>query len=201
MGANLRDPKLVHAGLEGADLSTSSILKARLEDANLEGAEPDGAHLAGAGLDDTAVMPQGGQNIVASTPEVAVNAARRNVLASLLLNAFSRVLKAALELEEGLPSTPLGDCLRIFLCLPIVVGIGWVVGKLLGRSIADMTYCLENHEHALLPGIDISRRDLAQMDLSNAELAGANQRKTDDHLIIKKRWAGLRNFLTMPRRR
>jgi glycerol-3-phosphate acyltransferase PlsY len=29
----------------------------------------------------------------------------------------------------------------------------------------------------------------------------AHQRATDDHLIIKKRWAGLRSFLTMPRRR
>ena len=29
----------------------------------------------------------------------------------------------------------------------------------------------------------------------------AHQRKTDDHLIIKKRWAGLRSFLTMPRRK
>ena len=28
-----------------------------------------------------------------------------------------------------------------------------------------------------------------------------HKRKTDDHLIIKKRWAGLRSFLTMPRRR
>ncbi len=29
----------------------------------------------------------------------------------------------------------------------------------------------------------------------------AHQRDTDDHLIIKKRWAGLRTFLTMPRRK
>ena len=29
----------------------------------------------------------------------------------------------------------------------------------------------------------------------------AHQRETDDHLIIKKRWAGLRSFLTMPRRK
>ena len=146
-------------------------------------------------------LGRGGENIVASTPEVPVNAARRNVLASLLLNAFSRVLKAALQLEERLPSTPIGDCLRISLCLPVVVGVGWVAGKLFGRSIADMTYCLEKHRDALLPGVHVSRRHLAQMDLSNAELAGANQRKTDDHLIIKKRWAGLRTFLTMPRRK
>jgi hypothetical protein len=144
---------------------------------------------------------RGGENVVASTPQVPVDAARRQVLVSPLLTGFSRVLKAVLELEEGLPSTPVGDCLRIFFCLPVVVGIGWVVGKLFGRSIADMTYCLENHRDALLPGIDISRRDLAQIDLSNAELAGANQRETDDHLIIKKRWAGLRSFLTMPRRK
>jgi hypothetical protein len=146
-------------------------------------------------------LRRGGENIVASTPEVPVNAAKRRVLVSLLLTGFSRVLKAVLELEEGLPSTPVGDCLRIFLCLPVVVGIGWVVGKLFGRSIADMTYCLENHRDPPLHGVDISRRDLAQMDLSNAELAGANQRETDDHLIIKRRWAGLRSFLTMPRRK
>jgi glycerol-3-phosphate acyltransferase PlsY len=29
----------------------------------------------------------------------------------------------------------------------------------------------------------------------------AHQRATDDHLIIKKRWKGLRSFLTMPRRK
>jgi len=29
----------------------------------------------------------------------------------------------------------------------------------------------------------------------------AHQRETDDHLIIKKRWAGLRSFLTMPPRK
>jgi glycerol-3-phosphate acyltransferase PlsY len=29
----------------------------------------------------------------------------------------------------------------------------------------------------------------------------AQKRKTDDHLIIKKRWKGLRSFLTMPRRK
>jgi hypothetical protein len=29
----------------------------------------------------------------------------------------------------------------------------------------------------------------------------AQRRETDDHLIIKKRWKGLRSFLTMPRRR
>ena len=29
----------------------------------------------------------------------------------------------------------------------------------------------------------------------------AHQRETDDHLIIRKRWAGLRSFLTMPRRK
>jgi glycerol-3-phosphate acyltransferase PlsY len=29
----------------------------------------------------------------------------------------------------------------------------------------------------------------------------AHQRETDDHLIIKKRWAGLRSFLAMPRRK
>jgi glycerol-3-phosphate acyltransferase PlsY len=28
-----------------------------------------------------------------------------------------------------------------------------------------------------------------------------HRRETDDHLIIKKRWAGLRSFLTMPRRK
>ena len=28
-----------------------------------------------------------------------------------------------------------------------------------------------------------------------------HQRATDDHLIIKKRWAGLRRFLTMPPRK
>ena len=28
-----------------------------------------------------------------------------------------------------------------------------------------------------------------------------HERKTDDHLIIKKRWAGLRSFLSMPRRK
>ena len=122
-------------------------------------------------------LRRGGENIVASTPEAAVNAARRNVLASLLLNAFSRVLKAALQLEERLPSTPIGDCLRISLCLPIVVGIRWAVGTFFGRSIADMTYCLENHRDAPLPGVDTSRRDLTQMDLSNAELAGANLRE------------------------
>ena len=146
-------------------------------------------------------LHRGGENIVASTPEVPATAARRQVLVSLLLTGFSRVLKAVLELEERLPSTTMGDCLRISLCLPVVVGVGWVAGKLFGRSIADMTYCLENHRDALLPGVHISRRHLAQMDLSNAELAGANQRKTDDHLIIKKRWAGLRTFLTMPRRK
>jgi hypothetical protein len=122
---------------------------------------------------------RGGENVVASTPQVPVDAARRQVLVSPLLTGFSRVLKAVLELEEGLPSTPVGDCLRIFLCLPVVVGIGWVVGKLFGRSIADMTYCLENHRDALLPGIDISRRDLTQMDLPNAEPAGANLVRSD----------------------
>jgi hypothetical protein len=174
VGANLRDANLSRANLKGADLSAASILKAKLQGANLEGAKLDGAHLAGADLHDTTVMPQGAENIVASTSEVAVNAARRNVLASLLLAAFSRVLRAALELEEGLPSTPIADCLRISLCLPVVVGIGWVVGKLFGRSIADMTYCLENHRDAQLPGVDMSGRDLTQMDLSNAEPAGAN---------------------------
>ena len=119
-------------------------------------------------------LRRGGENIVASTPQVPVNAATRNVLVSLLLTAFSRVLKAVLELEEGLPSTPIGDWLRISLCLPVLVGVGWVVGKLFGRSIADMTYCLENHEHAHLLGVDMSRRDLTQMDLSNAEPAGTN---------------------------
>ena len=29
----------------------------------------------------------------------------------------------------------------------------------------------------------------------------AHQRATDDHLIIKKRWTGLRSFLTMHRRK
>jgi glycerol-3-phosphate acyltransferase PlsY len=29
----------------------------------------------------------------------------------------------------------------------------------------------------------------------------AHQRATDDHLIVKKRWSGLRRFLTMPRRK
>jgi glycerol-3-phosphate acyltransferase PlsY len=29
----------------------------------------------------------------------------------------------------------------------------------------------------------------------------AHQRETDDHLIIKERWKGLRSFLTMPRRK
>jgi glycerol-3-phosphate acyltransferase PlsY len=29
----------------------------------------------------------------------------------------------------------------------------------------------------------------------------AQKRETDDHLIIKKRWKGLRSFLTMPRRK
>lgn len=122
-------------------------------------------------------LRRGGGKIVASTPQVPVNAARRQVLVSLLLTGFSRVLRAVLDLEEGLPSAPIGDCLRIFLCLPIVVGIGWVVGKLFGRSIADMTYCLENHREAQLPGVDTSRRDLTQMDLSNAELAGGNLRE------------------------
>jgi glycerol-3-phosphate acyltransferase PlsY len=28
-----------------------------------------------------------------------------------------------------------------------------------------------------------------------------HERKTDDHLIIKKRWSGLRRFLTMPPRK
>jgi hypothetical protein len=124
-------------------------------------------------------LRRGAESIVASPPEVPVNAARRNVLVSLLLTGFSRVLKAVLELEEGLPSTPVGDCLRIFLCLPIVVGIGWVVGKLFGRSIADMTYRLENHRDAQLLGVDMSGRDLTQMDLSNAELAGANLREAN----------------------
>ena len=125
-------------------------------------------------------LRRGGENIMASTPEVPVNAARRHVPASLLLTGFSRVLKAVLELEEGLPSTPIGDWLRISLCLPVVVGIGWVVGKLFGRSIADMTYCLENQRDAPLPGVGTSRRE------------------TDGHHIIQKRWAGLRSFLTMP---
>jgi hypothetical protein len=29
----------------------------------------------------------------------------------------------------------------------------------------------------------------------------AQKRETDDHLIIKRRWKGLRSFLTMPRRK
>ena len=32
-------------------------------------------------------------------------------------------------------------------------------------------------------------------------LMTAHQRETDDHLIIKKRWKGLRSFLTIPRRK
>jgi hypothetical protein len=201
MRANLGNADLSPAKLQDADLSAASILKATRRNPSLEPANLDAARLARADLDDSTVTPQDWESIAANTPEVPVDAARRQVLVSLLLTGFSRVLKAVVELEEGLPSTPVGDCLRIFLCLPVVVGIGWVVGKLFGRSIADMTYCLENHRDALLPGIDISRRDLAQIDLSNAELAGANQRETDDHLIIKKRWAGLRSFLTMPRRK
>jgi hypothetical protein len=124
-------------------------------------------------------LRRAGENIVASTPEVPVNAARRQVLVSLLLTGFSRVLKAVLELEEGLPSTPIGDCLRIFLCLPVVVGIGRAVRTFFGRSIADMTYRLENHRDAQLLGVDTSHRDLTQMDLSNAEPAGANLVRSD----------------------
>lgn len=201
MRANLGNADLSPSKLQDADLSAASILKATLQNASLERANLGGARLARVDLDETAVTRQDGENIVASTPEVPVNAARRQVLVSLLLTGFSRVLKAVLDLEEGLPSTPIGDCLRISLCLPIVVGIGWSLGTFFGRSIADMTYCLENHEHAHLLGVDMSRRHLTQMDLSNAEPAGANQRKTDDHLIIKKRWKGLRSFLTIPRRK
>jgi uncharacterized protein YjbI with pentapeptide repeats len=179
MGANLRDAKLFPANLEGADHSAASILNAKLQDANLEGANLDGARLAGADLDDTTASRQDGEIIVASTAEVAVNAGRRNILASLLLTALSRVLKAVLELEEWLPSTPFGDCLRIFLCLPVLIGVGWALETFFDTSIADMTYCLENDRNAQLLGVDTSRRDLTQMDVSNAEPAGANLREAN----------------------
>lgn len=93
VGANLREANLFRANLERSDLSNANLLRANVQDANLEGANLRAAYLydanlrgaalkhanlaqadlryanlTGANLDDTTVMPQGWEDIVASKP-------------------------------------------------------------------------------------------------------------------------------------
>ncbi|HEM61857.1 MAG TPA: pentapeptide repeat-containing protein [Chloroflexi bacterium] len=78
-GVDLSNSDLEGANLAGADLSNAYLFLANLQDSYLEsanllgaylgGANLHGARLAGATLDDTTVMPEGWEDIVASKPE------------------------------------------------------------------------------------------------------------------------------------
>ena len=79
VGANLRSANLSRASLQRSDLSNANLFRANLQGAHLESANllgahleeanVEGAHLAGAIFDDTTVMPEGWEEIVASRPE------------------------------------------------------------------------------------------------------------------------------------
>jgi hypothetical protein len=96
--ANLRSAFLWDADLQAAVLREANLEQADLRYANLEGANLEGASLGGADVDDTTVMPEGWEEIVASKPEDEPPSHRADEEASSATGARDTALRSTMKL-------------------------------------------------------------------------------------------------------
>ncbi|HJX38976.1 MAG TPA: pentapeptide repeat-containing protein [Anaerolineae bacterium] len=96
--ANLRSAYLYGTDLEAALLREANLEEADLRYANLAGANLQGASLRGADVDDTTVMPQGWELIVASKPEDEQPSHRADEEGSSVTGAQDTALRGVMKL-------------------------------------------------------------------------------------------------------